>query len=146
MARFVGEGVFLEVGAAYRKYQAPMGRLVYVGNAPEGIERSVELAISRLKEWKEEEILVQFTQMKTLRDILDHYAARLDQIRINGEEKELVDDVVRLAKGYGITTPYTSYLIMPDAPIQVASADPNAAGGRLSRHHRGWIDRVRWTQ
>lgn len=57
----------------------------------------------------------------------------LDQIRINGEEKELVDEVVRLAKGYGITTPYTSYLIMPDAPVQLANADPNAAGGRLSR-------------
>lgn len=40
-----GDAVFLEVGAAYRKYQAPMGRLVYIGDAPPGIERSVELAI-----------------------------------------------------------------------------------------------------
>jgi len=47
----------------------------------------------------------------------------LDQIRVNGEQKELVDEVVQLAKNYGITTPYTSYLIMPDAPVQLASAD-----------------------
>ena len=39
-----GDAVFLEVGAAYRKYQAPMGRLVYVGSVPEGVEKSVELA------------------------------------------------------------------------------------------------------
>ncbi len=40
-----GDAVFLEVGGAYRKYQAPMGRLVYVGTAPDGAESSAELAI-----------------------------------------------------------------------------------------------------
>lgn len=40
-----GDAVFLEIAAAYRKYQAPMGRLVYVGNVPEGGETSAELAI-----------------------------------------------------------------------------------------------------
>ena len=54
----------------------------------------------------------------------------LDQIRINGEQQELVDEIVRLAKGYGITTPYTSYLIMPDAPLQVASAKTRDANGK----------------
>jgi len=44
----------------------------------------------------------------------------LDQIRINGEKKELVDEVTALAKKYGITTPYTSFLIVPDAPVPVA--------------------------
>jgi Ca-activated chloride channel family protein len=44
----------------------------------------------------------------------------LDQIRINGEKKELKDEVVSLAKRYGITTPYTSYLIVPDGPLPVA--------------------------
>jgi Ca-activated chloride channel homolog len=44
----------------------------------------------------------------------------LDQIRVNGEKKELVDEVVNLAKRYGITTPYTSYLVVPDQPIPVA--------------------------
>jgi Ca-activated chloride channel homolog len=45
----------------------------------------------------------------------------LDQIRANGEKKELVDEVVALAKKYGITTPYTSYLIVPDAAMPVAA-------------------------
>src|SRR5262245_13603754 len=50
----------------------------------------------------------------------------LDQIRINGEKKELVDEVTLLAKKYGIATPYTSYLIVPDGPIPVLAG----LGGR----------------
>jgi Ca-activated chloride channel homolog len=38
----------------------------------------------------------------------------LDQVRLNGEDKELVDEVTQLAKTYGIVTPYTSYLIVED--------------------------------
>ncbi len=44
-----GEAVFLEIAAAFRKYQAPMGRLVYVGNAPSGAEASAELAIKGMQ-------------------------------------------------------------------------------------------------
>jgi Ca-activated chloride channel family protein len=55
----------------------------------------------------------------------------LDQIRANGEKKELVDEVVSLAKRYGITTPYTSYLVVPDQPIPVirgqAGSKPNVS-------------------
>ncbi|HVE41149.1 MAG TPA: VIT domain-containing protein [Planctomycetota bacterium] len=38
----------------------------------------------------------------------------LDQIRLHGETKEMVDDVIRLSKEYGIQTPYTSQLILED--------------------------------
>ncbi|MBL8799101.1 MAG: VWA domain-containing protein [Planctomycetia bacterium] len=38
----------------------------------------------------------------------------LDQIRLNGEKGELVEEVKTLAKKYGIATPYTSYLVVPD--------------------------------
>ena len=38
----------------------------------------------------------------------------LDQIRLGGEEKEIVDEIVMLARRYGIITPYTSYLILED--------------------------------
>jgi Ca-activated chloride channel family protein len=38
----------------------------------------------------------------------------LDQIRLHGEEKELVDEVTELAREHGIITPYTSYLIIED--------------------------------
>lgn len=60
----------------------------------------------------------------------------LDQIRVNGEQSELVDEVVRLAQAYGITTPYTSYLIMPDMPVQVASAGGGFAGDAAGRMRR----------
>jgi Ca-activated chloride channel family protein len=48
----------------------------------------------------------------------------LDVIRLNGEDKELVDEVTMLAREHGIITPYTSYLIMEDEEIRVR-------GGRL---------------
>ncbi|OHD17910.1 MAG: hypothetical protein A2086_16255 [Spirochaetes bacterium GWD1_27_9] len=38
----------------------------------------------------------------------------LDQIRLHKEEKEIVDEIVILARKYGIVTPYTSYLIVED--------------------------------
>lgn len=44
-----GDAVFLEIAGAYRKYQAPMGRLIYVGEAPEDAERSAQLAIDGMK-------------------------------------------------------------------------------------------------
>jgi Ca-activated chloride channel family protein len=52
----------------------------------------------------------------------------LDQIRTSGTNKELVDEVVRLAKKYGITTPYTSYLVAPDKPAGVAQQPLNQDG------------------
>ncbi|WP_168210611.1 VIT domain-containing protein [Persicimonas caeni] len=44
----------------------------------------------------------------------------LDQIRINGEQKELKDEVVRLAKKFGLVTPYTSYLAVDDSELEEA--------------------------
>ncbi len=41
----------------------------------------------------------------------------LDQIRLNGSNKELVEEVTRLAKKHGIITPYTSYLILEDEAV-----------------------------
>ncbi|MEN8154298.1 MAG: VIT domain-containing protein [Acidobacteriota bacterium] len=43
----------------------------------------------------------------------------LDQIRLNGESKELKNEIIILAKKFGIITPYTSYLIVEDEKIQV---------------------------
>lgn len=48
----------------------------------------------------------------------------LDQIRANGEQRELVNEVMTLAKKYGIATPYTSYLVVPDGPMPVAGPVP----------------------
>jgi Ca-activated chloride channel homolog len=38
----------------------------------------------------------------------------LDQIRLNGEARELKDEIADLARRYGIITPYTAYLITED--------------------------------
>src|SRR5262249_18557278 len=54
------------------------------------------------------------------------------QIRANGEKKELVEETIALAKKYGIATPYTSYLIVPDGPVPVVIRDhgrPNVSFG-----------------
>ena len=57
----------------------------------------------------------------------------LDQIRLNGEKKELIDEVVSLAKKYGIATPYTSYLIVPDGPLPTGAAGrPKARRPRMA--------------
>jgi Ca-activated chloride channel family protein len=52
----------------------------------------------------------------------------LDQIRANGEKPELKNEVIALAKKYGITTPYTSWLIVPDGPVPVVRATPMPPG------------------
>ena len=38
----------------------------------------------------------------------------LDQIRKNGADEELKNEIITLAKRYGILTPYTSYLVLED--------------------------------
>ncbi|MFL6229457.1 MAG: VIT and vWA domain-containing protein [Pyrinomonadaceae bacterium] len=55
----------------------------------------------------------------------------MEQVRANGEQKELRDEIVDLGTRYGIVTPYTSYLALESA----ADADqlmiaPGAGGGR----------------
>jgi Ca-activated chloride channel family protein len=39
----------------------------------------------------------------------------LEQIRLNGENPELRDEVIRLAKKFGLVTPYTSFLAVDDS-------------------------------
>ncbi len=46
----------------------------------------------------------------------------LDEIRLRGETKEVRNEVVRLAKKFGILTPYTSYLVVEDERRRVAQA------------------------
>lgn len=43
----------------------------------------------------------------------------LDQIRLTGETEALKEEVIQLAKQYGIVTPYTSWLVVDDREIVV---------------------------
>jgi hypothetical protein len=60
----------------------------------------------------------EFPEKQTENEFLPHlWAIRrvghlLDQIRMNGESKELRDEIVDLGTRYGIVTPYTSYLVL----------------------------------
>ncbi|PKL80358.1 MAG: hypothetical protein CVV27_00500 [Candidatus Melainabacteria bacterium HGW-Melainabacteria-1] len=46
----------------------------------------------------------------------------LDQIRLSGQNKELVEEVIRLSKQYGIITEYTSFLVRDEVDVR-ARAD-----------------------
>jgi Ca-activated chloride channel family protein len=50
----------------------------------------------------------------------------IDQIRLHGEDKELVNEVVRLSKRYGIITEYTSFLVDADYRLAVRDLAPQA--------------------
>jgi Ca-activated chloride channel family protein len=47
----------------------------------------------------------------------------MEQIRTNGEQKELTDEIVDLGTRYGIVTPYTSYLALEPGQQVVTAAD-----------------------
>ncbi len=60
----------------------------------------------------------------------------MEQVRSNGEQKELRDEIVDLGTRYGIVTPYTSYLALEsnsDAASPVTSSNNNfVLGGEIS--------------
>lgn len=70
----------------------------------------------------------------------------LDQIRLHGEEAELVDEIVALSKRYGIITPYTSFLIVEDElPVPTLAdeefkADSGAGAVAASEAVRGYAE------
>jgi Ca-activated chloride channel family protein len=47
----------------------------------------------------------------------------LNQIRLQGPEQELVDQIVALSIRYGIVTPFTSYLVTEPMPLGVAEQE-----------------------
>jgi len=47
----------------------------------------------------------------------------LDQIRLRGESRETREEVIRLAKAYGVITPYTAWLIQEDERLRDLPAE-----------------------
>lgn len=106
------------------------GQLVILGRYSGQGAATVKLSGQVGREMKEFVYDLTFPEKTSAeRDFVEHLWARrkvgylLDQIRANGENKELVQEVVALAKKYGITTPYTSYLVVPDGPVPLVG-DP----------------------
>lgn len=56
----------------------------------------------------------------------------LDEIRLRGDNPELRNEVIRLAKLYGILTPYTSYLIQEDERVAAGRGVAPAGPRRLA--------------
>jgi hypothetical protein len=54
----------------------------------------------------------------------------MEQIRSNGEQRELVDEVVQLGTRYGIVTPYTSFLALEPGAVGDERPQPIPAGAR----------------
>ncbi len=65
----------------------------------------------------------------------------LDEIRLHGSNRELVDEVIRLATRYGIVTPYTSALVLEDER-PLASGIENTIREHLRRGGEGTRLRV----
>ncbi|MBN2055533.1 hypothetical protein JW905_11455, partial [bacterium] len=76
----------------------------------------------------------------------------MDEIRLNGEDQELVDEIISLSKQYGIINQYTSYLVTEDIHRRTADlyqeefADMQAlgyaSGIRKGGGNQGSLDRV----
>ncbi len=54
----------------------------------------------------------------------------LDQMRAHGESGEVRDEIIFLAKKFGIVTPYTSYLVLEDEPTAAVPSGENRHRGR----------------
>lgn len=104
-----------------------MGR--YKGHGPTAI------TLTGIKNGKEVKLVFEpkFAKKSTNEEVPALWANRkiaflLDQIRLHGEKKELKEEIVRLAKKFGIVTPYTSYLVTEDERRR-----PRRTAGRWNR-------------
>jgi Ca-activated chloride channel family protein len=57
----------------------------------------------------------------------------IDQIDMNGQNKELVDELVSLSLKYGLMTPYTSFLADENVPLHASVEHQRRAGLSLER-------------
>ncbi|HZU95306.1 MAG TPA: VIT domain-containing protein [Planctomycetota bacterium] len=67
----------------------------------------------------------------------------LDQIRTHGETQETKDEVVRLARAFGIPTPYTSWLVVDENELRRRNGQTLGRGGAADQ---GFQRLVRETQ
>lgn len=114
-----------EIGAT-EKFPASLGdlyhgqQLIVAGRFEKPVSGTVKL--TAMRDGKEIEFSwpkVDFTNTAEAKYVPSIWAGRkiaflLDQIRANGESKEMVDEVMALSMEFGIQTPYTSWLVNPE--------------------------------
>lgn len=126
-------------------------QLVLVGRYRDGAKQKLPVTLSGNVNGRERQFVYEdlsFPEKQTNNDFLPHlWAMRrvgflLDQIRSNGESKELRDEIIQLGTRYGIVTPYTSYLVlepgmrltgMPGTFNQTVDVQSSGGGGRQPR-------------
>lgn len=109
-------------------------QLVVVGRYSSGGDVSVELR----GEVNGEERLYVYPQRNLVEQGGEPFVAKLwamrrigvlqDEVRRNGPQQELVDEIVDLSLRYGIVTPYTSYLVM-EPGVSIVTAGSTTAPG-----------------
>ncbi len=121
-------GVSLEIDGVKTREVFPLelpdlfygGQVVVVGRYTEGGKAKITLSGEMAGGTKTIKYKVSLPDEDKENDFIEHiWATRkvgylLDQIRLNGENQELVDEVIALSRRYGIVTPYTSYLVVEE--------------------------------
>ncbi len=118
-------------------------QLVLVGRYRDGLKEKLRVSVTGNVNGRERRFVydgLSFPEKQTSHEFLPNlWAMRrvghlLDQIRTNGESKELRDEIIQLGTRYGIVTPYTSYLVL-EPGMQVAgmpgalTVDGQSSGG-----------------
>jgi Ca-activated chloride channel homolog len=67
----------------------------------------------------------------------------MEQVRTNGEQKELRDEIVDLGTRYGIVTPYTSYLALEDSAVSLRGLVYPGASTNAARKTMGGFSNSR---
>jgi Mg-chelatase subunit ChlD len=127
-------------------------QLVLVGRYRNGSKEKLRVSLTgnvNGRERRFEYDNLSFSEKPTSHEFLPHlWAMRrvgflLDQIRTNGESRELRDEIVQLGTRYGIVTPYTSYLVLepgmrladvPGTLNQTVDVRPSKAPGGGGQH------------
>ncbi|HLM24595.1 MAG TPA: VIT and VWA domain-containing protein [Pyrinomonadaceae bacterium] len=64
----------------------------------------------------------------------------MEQVRSNGEQKELRDEIVDLGTRYGIVTPYTSYLALEEGAVSMQNRDRLMPASRRAGTGGGFLN------
>ena len=121
------------------------GQLILTGRYRDPGEATLTLRGESEEGETEQAYTFEFPEMERERDFVARLwatrrvGALLEEIRMNGENEELKEEVVALAKEFGLVTPYTSYLVQeeemmaaqPGQAMPFRGVRPNRAGGGI---------------
>ncbi|OQY29604.1 MAG: hypothetical protein B6244_03155 [Candidatus Cloacimonetes bacterium 4572_55] len=115
-------------------------QIIIVGRYRESGWKSISLSGTAGDEKHEWIYEVEFPALERDNDFIPRlWASRkigflMDEIRLHGENSELVDEVVSLSEEYGIITPYTSYLVQEERRLSHWDHDQKVIQRRAADH------------